>query len=254
MNYEFPLVFFTVLTQLAVGVAVFAALKELGLPACTADGARSTRKDWLMVAAAALLGLTASLFHLAHPLRAATALDNLGVSWLSREGLVFGLFAGLACLNCVKANRALAVAAALTGCAGIAMQGMTYAVISMPAISNGVPMLLFALASLSMGAVVRQGMDKTLRVALILLIASLLAVPVISSMGGTVLRATAQAWLESPLFWAGLALLAAAFGLTFAKKRHASIEIACVLCAVFLSRIVFFRDTLHTASMLGMPY
>ena len=108
MHYEFPLVFFTVLTQLAVGMAVFAAfgmLRPAGGAVTSAPGKAAGvgpfgGKEWYVVAGAALLGLAASMLHLAQPWRAATALTNMGGSWLSREGLVFGLFAALACLCC----------------------------------------------------------------------------------------------------------------------------------------------------------
>ena len=194
------------------------------------------------------------MLHLAQPWRAATALTNMGGSWLSREGLVFGLFAMLACLCCFKPSRLLCVITAVAGLAGIIMQGMTYAVISMPAISNGVPMLLFALTSLSLGAAFAQNRVGGLRVFLGMLMAVLLIVPCVWASGGTIMQATAHAWLASPLFWGGLALLGAAFGLTYAARQRACALGLLVFCAVLLSRIVFFKDTIHTATGLGLPY
>ena len=131
---------------------------------------------------------------------------------------------------------------------------MTYAVISMPAISNGVPMLLFALTSLSLGAAFAQNRVGVLRVFLGMLMAVLLIVPCVWASGGTIMQATAHAWQASPLFWGGLALLGAAFGLTYAARQRACALGLLVLCAVLLSRIVFFKDTIHTATGLGLPY
>ena len=50
------------------------------------------------------------------------------------------------------------------------------------------------------------------------------------------------------------ALLGAAFGLTYAARQRACALGLLVLCAVLLSRIVFFKDTIHTATGLGLPY
>ena len=38
------------------------------------------------------------------------------------------------------------------------------------------------------------------------------------------------------------------------KINQAASILGLVLCAVLLSRIVFFKDTIHTATGLGLPY
>ena len=108
---DWSLVFFTVLTQAAVGA--FIVLQVLGYlsqrrrarredletggdgPATTNE--RSTRHEaavpLLLVLAVLSAGLFAALFHLSTPLQAARAVVNFSSSWLSRE-IVFGsLFA-----------------------------------------------------------------------------------------------------------------------------------------------------------------
>ena len=95
MHYEFPLVFFTVLTQLAVGMAVFAAfgmLRPAAGAVTTAPGQAAGvnpfgGKEWYVVAGAALLGLAASLLHLAQTWRAATAPTILFTAAVSKDNL-----------------------------------------------------------------------------------------------------------------------------------------------------------------------
>lgn len=89
-----PLVFMLVLTQLSVGAfciewaldrSLPQVLRQLLAPAHVFTGL-----------AFGILALKASLFHLGRPLYAFRALLGLKTSWLSREILAFGLFAGLA--------------------------------------------------------------------------------------------------------------------------------------------------------------
>ena len=98
MSFEFPLVIFTVFTQLGVGVALFAWWDMLVTPE-EAHTKTVRMRVWFCAFVASFVGLAASLFHLGHPLAAYKALYNLGDSWLSREGLIFGCFCGLAFIN-----------------------------------------------------------------------------------------------------------------------------------------------------------
>ncbi len=88
---DWSLVFFTVLTQAAVGAfLVLQALRYL-------EPRRGAREGLPLPSVLAVLsaGLLAALFHLATPLQAARAIVNFPTSWLSRE-IVFGsLFAAL---------------------------------------------------------------------------------------------------------------------------------------------------------------
>lgn len=265
MNYEFPLVIFTVFSQFAVGLALFATWKSLR---CTGDGSAGgcedipewRRKDWVCVFLLVSAGLAASLFHLARPLRAAEALGNLPVSWLSREGLLFGLFAALALLNVFRENRTLAVLASLAGLAGIAAQGFTYAPASMPAVSNGVPMLLFLLSALAMGAAAGQvngchDFSTVFRAVAAALAAVLLIVPCLWTSGGAVMQATARLWMQSWMFWAGLGLIALSLVFPARLSRKAALAgLAAIFCGITLTRLVFFGGVAHTAANLGMPY
>ncbi len=89
---HWPLIAMLVLTQLSVG----GFLVELA-----ADAAGATRGLGTVIHPALCLGLgwaglTASLLHLGRPLYAYRALIGLRHSWLSREVLAFGVYAGLA--------------------------------------------------------------------------------------------------------------------------------------------------------------
>ena len=83
---HWPLVWMLVLTQLSVGALALAPF--VARPA----------QPWLALVALVIsyAGLTASVFHLGKPLKAWRSFLGLRRSWLSREIVVFGLFAPLA--------------------------------------------------------------------------------------------------------------------------------------------------------------
>lgn len=255
MHYEFPLVFFTVLTQLAVGLALVNVWLEWR-PAAFREGL-DPKRSWLVAFAAAALGLLASLFHLADPLRAVTALNGLATSWLSREGLVLGLFALLLLIRWRVASRALSLLAALTGVLGILMQGLTYAPVSMPAINNSFPFLAFGLTALVLGTGFQPDRDSVLtglhRIFLAALIVLLLAVPCVWKSGNALMQATSLAWKASPLFWGGIVLLLLGFGLSFRCRKPVARGLM-LLAGILLTRMVFFGETLHTATNMGKPF
>jgi formate dehydrogenase iron-sulfur subunit len=89
-----PLVVMLTLTQLSVGAFVIGALVERlsGAPA------GSPLVQTVLACGLALVALGASVLHLGRPWLAWRAVLGLRTSWLSREALVFGLFAQLALL------------------------------------------------------------------------------------------------------------------------------------------------------------
>jgi formate dehydrogenase iron-sulfur subunit len=93
---HWPLVVMLVLTQLSVGAFACGIGLERFVSSPTAQGIRPVQA--LMALVFGLLALTASVFHLGRPQFAFRAVLGLGHSWLSREIVVFGLFAVLACL------------------------------------------------------------------------------------------------------------------------------------------------------------
>jgi Fe-S-cluster-containing dehydrogenase component/DMSO reductase anchor subunit len=125
-----PLVAMLVLTQLSVGtVAVTEAARALGGTAL--DGL------WRLHAVAALLlgliALNASLLHLGRPRYAFRALLGLRRSWLSREIVAFGAYAGLASLHAAaiwlwpgRVPPALGIGVGVAGLGGVFCSIMVY--------------------------------------------------------------------------------------------------------------------------------
>ena len=95
-----PLVVMLVLTQLSVGAFCVEWVVNHSLP----DNLRALLMPAHVFTGLVfgLLALVASLFHLGRPLYAFRALLGIKTSWLSREILSFGLFAGLAFLYAVQ--------------------------------------------------------------------------------------------------------------------------------------------------------
>ncbi len=260
IHSDFPLIIFTVFMQGAIGLSFFAAIaslrnrEEAALP-----------RLWACVTVFAALGLGASLLHLEKVMVAHTALNNLGVSWLSNEILVVSIFFGCAAVTMIlsfmksRGQGCLGSIAALAGLASIVVQGLAYAPEAMPAINNSFPMAMFLVTSLVMGAglsglMIADGRDcllSSFRTATWVLLALLLVVPCVWASGSEVMRLTAAAWGASLLFWgACICLLLAAV----LAKRAAAFSVLLAIVGIFLSRVVFFVNTVHTGSNMGMPF
>ena len=122
-----PLAVMLVLTQLAVGaLAVERAVAAIA-PAAAAPLAPHAA---VFALGAALVALAASTLHLGRPLYAFRALRGVRTSWVSREIVAFGAFAGAAGLHAATGGRSatLGTAAAGLGLAGIGCSVMLYAV------------------------------------------------------------------------------------------------------------------------------
>lgn len=90
---EWPLLTFTLLTQLAVGSYVFIVIirsinKKLG----NNLGIHVTKRGIFLVGPVMFMALICSIFHLGTPLGATRSIMNLSSSWLSREILFSGGF------------------------------------------------------------------------------------------------------------------------------------------------------------------
>ncbi|MBD5608591.1 MAG: dimethyl sulfoxide reductase anchor subunit, partial [Desulfovibrio sp.] len=117
MSFEFPLVFFTVLTQLAAGLAIYLCWQMWIKP--DLDENKAWKQAWLWTAGVSVVGLIASLCHLGQPFSAYRALSNLSASSLSWEVLAFCCFTALAFLCYFWRSRALALLTALFGALGL---------------------------------------------------------------------------------------------------------------------------------------
>jgi Fe-S-cluster-containing dehydrogenase component/DMSO reductase anchor subunit len=138
---HWPLIIMLVLTQLSVG----GFLVGLGMELWLEPVLRDTLGPWHATISLGfgLLAVSASIFHLGRPQYAYRAILGLGHSWLSREILAFGLFAGLAVVYAswiwmTRATaatvdheftrRTLALLVAGAGLSGVASSVMIYAV------------------------------------------------------------------------------------------------------------------------------
>ncbi len=92
--HEWPLIFFTVFAQTAVGAFIVMGLITLFGKADAHVKTGITRNMffiWVFMG----LGFMASTMHLGSPMRAINALNQVGTSWLSREILFGSMFFGL---------------------------------------------------------------------------------------------------------------------------------------------------------------
>lgn len=134
-----PLVVMLTLTQLSVGAFVCGLLLEHSAP----GGVGRPLAEAVFACALAFLALGASVFHLGRPLLAWRAVLGLRTSWLSREALVFGLFAQLGVAYAASAatpllpsfpgsrtlgglSSALHLGASIVGLAGVFCSVMVY--------------------------------------------------------------------------------------------------------------------------------
>ncbi|MDR9828541.1 DmsC/YnfH family molybdoenzyme membrane anchor subunit [Vibrio sp. FNV 38] len=92
--HEWPLIFFTVFAQTAVGAFIVVGLLNLVVDLKGETKAKLNRNLFFVWALMAL-GFMASTAHLGSPLRALNALNQVGESWLSREILFGSMFFGL---------------------------------------------------------------------------------------------------------------------------------------------------------------
>jgi DMSO reductase iron-sulfur subunit len=128
-----PLVAMLVLTQLAAGAFLYLAIL----------GARQGATIAALLVA--FVALAASTLHLGRPLRAWRALKMWRRSWLSREVLLFTLFAGAAMAP------GLAPLAAALGFAGVTASGFIYLVPARPAWNSKRTIVDFYLTALLLG-------------------------------------------------------------------------------------------------------
>lgn len=102
---EWPLMMFTLISQLAIGSFIMLACVRLFLTKQEgATASKFTNPGFKAVGALMVLSLIFSLFHLGTPTGAYRSILNLGSSWLSREILTAGGFLvfGLSAIEPIK--------------------------------------------------------------------------------------------------------------------------------------------------------
>ncbi|EAP1707828.1 hydrogenase [Salmonella enterica] len=253
-HYELPLVIFTVLSQMSVGMALLLTWRTLR------GELEGNRMYWLVTGLVLAVASVAAILHLAHPGRAYDALRNLQHAWLSREILgatLYGVAVGLTFL--AKGHKAPAILASVLGIVLVAVQGMTYAAPAMAAVANGVTMLMFFITVWVMGCAAIPLLKVSpaiaaLRQGILVSVAVLVAAPLMWLSGGTIMQMTAHGWLSSPLYLASLVCLALGFVLSRQGERRPVVLFALLLAGIVLSRVTFFGDTISTIVNIGHLY
>ena len=229
-----PLVAMLVLTQLSAGAFLGLALLKTQGPVVTAAA--------LIVA---FLSLAASTLHLGRPIHAFRALRMWRRSWLSREVLLFSLFAAVAAAS--VAVPALIPVAALLGLAGIAASAMIYLVPARPAWNNQSTVADFYLTALLLGplflALFGVGVPPlaTCAVSVAQLLNCLLKLIAMASSEEFELHASVRLLahdLRTP-FVVRLALLIAG-GIVLPLSGHAGMGFWLALAGELVSRYLFF--------------
>lgn len=262
---EIPLILFTLLTQMAVGLAVFAALRQWA----TVEGfTAKARNEWIAILVLIGLGVLAAFFHLGKPLGAIRMLTNIGSAWLSREILTFAIFGALAAISLYMvytktANGWIMKLTALIGLLAVFSTGMAYAGKAMDAINNLLPLAFFMLTVFTLGPAVATYFvdDKASNLLTSILSPTLLAslvirftVPFIWLSGNTIMRASGQNFLASPLHWLHLAALLAGL-ITVRRGKNIPTWLPIVLLiGELLGRIAFFVLVTSSGTNLGGVY
>jgi DMSO reductase anchor subunit len=148
---HWPLIVMTVLTQLSVGTfTAICLLQFLGLGA--------HRLGALIAFLVAAVALSASTFHLGRPIHAVRALKMWRRSWLSREVLLFTLFAcsaaaySAALLLSLSRTSILGVSTVLLGIAGVGASARLYLAPGRPAWNSPFTIVEFYATTALMGS------------------------------------------------------------------------------------------------------
>ncbi len=148
---HWPLVVMTVLTQLSVGAFTSIWLLEL-------FGAHAHRGAALIALLTAMVALCASTLHLGRPIHALRALKMWRRSWLSREVLLFTLFANAAAAYSAAqwmhwpASRLLGGLTVAFGICGVGASARLYLVPGRPAWNSPFTILEFFLTAVLLGS------------------------------------------------------------------------------------------------------
>jgi DMSO reductase anchor subunit len=247
----------TVLTQLSAGVFTSIWLLEM-------LSARMHRSASLLALFAAVLALCASTLHLGRPVHAMRALKMWRRSWLSREVLMFTLFACAAASYSLtlwlglSASVVLGAITALFGLAGVYASARLYLVPGRPAWNSPFTLAEFLLTAALLGSaganILNDASSFTRSITAFAGLATLVVAAAkllwLKRSGAHELRGAfhlLSTVLSGPLLWRTLALIAGLFLLQLAHTRWTAIPVAIALIAgEFISRYLFFVSVVPT--------
>lgn len=153
---EWPLMSFTLLSQLAVGTFIILMLIKPSIGNKDSQAAKAIDFGFTAVGPITLLALIFSIFHLGDPLGAPRSILNLGSSWLSREILTSGGFLVLWFVfwwlsRKGKESNTLGWVVALVGLSAVFSMASIYSSSIRPAWDNANTYIAFFGATLAMG-------------------------------------------------------------------------------------------------------
>ena len=260
---HWPLVFMTILTQFSVGA--FAAVwlfQSMGVRA----GLRMAGAASLT---AALIAMGASTLHLGRPIHAYRAIMMWRRSWLSREVLLFSIFAIVASLCAATIFLELRVAvllAALTvlaGTAGIGASARIYLVPGRPAWNTSYTVLEFALTSIVLGSFFAAALSGGMRGTRLAAVASAAAVLLTTAAKLLWLLRSQEHELQATArllttvlanrILCRVAFMGAAILLVFqaSSKQQALAALLLAAASEFLGRYIFFVSVVPTNIAAG---
>ncbi|MGC5324207.1 dimethyl sulfoxide reductase anchor subunit family protein [Brevibacillus sp. SYSU BS000544] len=266
--HDFPLVLFTVLSQVAIGALVTLWLLEItGKKISVSSGFTISS----VIAGIAIVGVLISLFHLGHPLEAYRAILNIGESWLSREVTVYAIFILFSLMYCYfwKADRpanrkTVGALATLFGAGTIFSSAMIYTIPAIPAWNSGSTTLSFFLTSILLGpifvgAVLQWRKEQNFDFSRITLVSTglsviFLVVYLTSLFSG--LEQAAQSGVQivnSGMFWIRMALLGVVLAMLLPtiKGSKSNNTVTCslmfllLMISELLGRILFYTTAVH---------
>jgi formate dehydrogenase iron-sulfur subunit len=250
------------LTQLSAGAFTSIWLLEI-------FSARIHRSASLVALLVAVLALCASTLHLGRPIHAMRALKMWRRSWLSREVLMFTLFAGAATAYSLtlwlglSASVLLGGVTSLFGLAGVYASARLYLVPGRPAWNSPFTVAEFLLTAALLGSaganILNDASSFTRSATLLSGLATLLAAGCkllwlerssVHELRGTFRLLTTV--LSGLLSWRILALVTGLFLLQFAHTRWISVPVAIALIAgEFIGRYLFFVSVVPTNMATG---
>lgn len=159
---EWPLMTFTLLSQLAIGTFLVLMLVKASTGQKDAQTTKALKFGFTAVGPITLLALLFSVFHLGDPLGAPRSILNLGSSWLSREILTSGGFLALWFAfwwlsRKGKESATLGWVTALVGLAAVFSMASIYSSSILPAWDNLNTYIAFFGATLAMGVLCAAG-------------------------------------------------------------------------------------------------
>lgn len=239
-------------------------------------------KIWLTVAGAAILAFILTMMQPAPPhMPGLTPPDPL---WIRLPSLLLVVCAALAFLTWQnKGQVAFGLATTLSGWAALIAQSLMFTPTSLDSLSGLLPLALFILGALAIGAVHMQFLEfrardngvlppaevqdqaaalpthkaagpnvavSMLRSVLWPLLLILALVPSVGAAGDPIMRQVALMWMESLPYWAGVMATAVALGISYLGQATSPIQWALVALGLFCTRLAFFSDGIHFSAVV----